>query len=53
MGVLQGEIYLVRCPYCGKITEALRLTPFATKLKCLDCYSWVEEELIVFQEEAV
>ncbi|MBW2672566.1 MAG: hypothetical protein JRD89_04005 [Deltaproteobacteria bacterium] len=45
--VLQGEIYKVKCPYCKTITEANRLTPFASKLKCLSCGRWVEEEAIV------
>jgi len=45
--VIQGEVYKVKCPWCGTITEANRLTPFAVKLQCFSCGRWVEEENIV------
>ncbi len=45
--VIQGTVFKIRCPYCGTITEANRLTPFATKLKCFSCGCWVEEDCIV------
>jgi len=48
--ILQGDICMVRCPYCGELAKAIRLTPFASKLKCLNCYSWVEEEAIKSDE---
>lgn len=45
--MIQGEIYKVKCPFCDKITEANRLTPFAVKLLCFNCHNWIDEENII------
>lgn len=45
--VIQGETYIVKCPWCQTLSHANRLTPFAIRLKCLNCLKWIGEEDIV------